>query len=56
VRYLTVKEAARHLRVHANTIYKLIADGDLDAVRVGRSLRIPADVFTSYIRENTSGS
>lgn len=37
---LTVDETADKLRVHRNTVDKLIRDGDLPAIRVGRSVRI----------------
>lgn len=37
---LTVEEVALYLRVHYNTVYKLIRDGKLKASRVGRQYRI----------------
>ena len=39
---LTVAEVAAMCRVSKMTIYRLIHAGELAAVRVGRSLRIPA--------------
>jgi excisionase family DNA binding protein len=41
-RFLTVFEAATILRVSKQTVYRLVRDGDLEAIRVGRSFRIPA--------------
>lgn len=38
----TIAETAAKLRVHRSTIYRLIHSGDLRAIRVGQSLRIPA--------------
>jgi excisionase family DNA binding protein len=38
---LTVREAAAILRVGRNQLYQAIARGELDAVRIGRSIRIP---------------
>lgn len=32
----TVREAAEKLRVHFNTVYRLIASGEIQAVRVGK--------------------
>jgi excisionase family DNA binding protein len=43
-RFLTVFEAAAILRVSKQTVYRLVRAGDLEAVRVGRWLRIPAHV------------
>lgn len=37
----TVKEVAAANGVNQNTIYGLIYAGDLEAVRIGRSVRIP---------------
>jgi excisionase family DNA binding protein len=38
---LTVREAAAILRVGRNQLYQAIAHGELGAVRIGRSIRIP---------------
>ncbi len=43
-RFLTVFEAAAILRVSKQTVYRLVHAGDLQAIRVGRSFRIPAHV------------
>jgi excisionase family DNA binding protein len=40
--FLTVFETATILRVSKQTVYRLVRHGDLEAVRVGRSFRIPA--------------
>ena len=41
VRYLTVAEVADHIRVSKMTVYRLVHSGELEAVRVGRSFRVP---------------
>ena len=41
--WLRVEEAAELLKVSTRTIYKLINDGDLPAVRVGNKWRIRRD-------------
>ena len=41
-RFLTIFEAASILRVSKQTVYRLVRTGDLEAIRVGRSFRIPA--------------
>lgn len=38
---LTVPEAASYLRIGRNAAYDAIKNGELYAVRVGRSLRVP---------------
>ena len=38
---LSVREVADQLGVHPETIRRLIHDGRIDAVRVGRALRVP---------------
>jgi excisionase family DNA binding protein len=40
-RFLTIFEAATILRVSKQTVYRLVRAGDLEAIRVGRSFRIP---------------
>ena len=41
VRFLTVAEVASMMRVSKMTVYRLVHNGDLPAVRVGRSFRVP---------------
>lgn len=43
VRLLTVDEAASELRVHPETVRRLIRRGDLCAFKAGRAWRVPAD-------------
>jgi excisionase family DNA binding protein len=38
--YYTMAEVAEYLRVSLSMVYKLIGQGELSAVRVGRALRI----------------
>jgi len=39
-KYLTVKEAARILRVSTATVYRLVAEGRLAHIRVSNAIRI----------------
>lgn len=38
--YLTVEEVAAHLRVNSKTVRKAIANGQIVAVRIGRTIRV----------------
>jgi excisionase family DNA binding protein len=42
---LTVREAARVLRVSTATVYKLCARGELGHVRVLNSIRVPSEAL-----------
>jgi excisionase family DNA binding protein len=48
-RYLTPAEAASELRVSTDTVLRLIAAGDLAALRVSsRIIRIPVTAFAAF--------
>ena len=51
VRFLTVAEVATIMRVSKMTVYRLVHAGDLSAVRVGRSFRVPEHAVHAYLRE-----
>jgi excisionase family DNA binding protein len=50
VRFLTVAEVAAVMRVSKMTVYRLVHGGDLPAVRVGRSFRVPEQAVHDYLR------
>ena len=49
LRYLTVAEVAETMRVSKMTVYRLARSGDLPAVRVGRSYRVPQDALDDFL-------
>ena len=49
VRFLTVAEVATVMRVSKMTVYRLVHSGDLTAVRVGRSFRVPERAVHAYL-------
>ena len=51
---LTPKEVAAILRVHAKTVYGLVAAGKLASVRVGRVIRIPRTALDQLLSVATS--
>ncbi len=50
VRFLTVAEVATAMRVSKMTVYRLVHAGELSAVRVGRSYRVPERAVQGYLR------
>jgi len=52
VRFLTVAEVASVMRVSKMTVYRLVHSGELPAVRVGRSFRVPAQAVDDYLRDS----
>jgi excisionase family DNA binding protein len=50
VRFLTVAEVASVMRVSKMTVYRLVHSGELGAVRVGRSFRVPERAVHEYLR------
>ena len=50
VRFATVAEVASIMRVSKMTVYRLVHSGELPAVRVGRSFRVPESAVHDYLR------
>lgn len=50
VKFLTVAEVAALMRVSKMTVYRLVHNGDLPAVRVGRSFRVSEHDVDEYLR------
>jgi excisionase family DNA binding protein len=46
---LTINEVAERLRIHPRTAYRLVNDGSIPGVRVGRQYRISAKALDAYI-------
>ena len=50
--FLTVAEVAAQMRVSKMTVYRLVHAGELDAVRVGRSFRVPEGAVEAYLQKS----
>ncbi|MDT4935476.1 MAG: hypothetical protein QOK11_3368 [Pseudonocardiales bacterium] len=50
VKFLTVAEVAAVMRVSKMTVYRMVHSGELPAVRVGRSFRVPEKAVHDYLR------
>ncbi|MFC7645861.1 helix-turn-helix domain-containing protein [Streptosporangium lutulentum] len=51
VKFLTVAEVATVMRVSKMTVYRLVHSGELLAIRVGRSFRVPEQAVHDYLRD-----
>jgi len=51
VRFLTVAEVATIMRVSKMTVYRLVHSGELEAIRVGRSFRVPEQAVNEYLKD-----
>lgn len=52
VKFLTVAEVAAAMRVSKMTVYRLVHTGELPAVRVGRSYRVPEQAVHMYLQSS----
>jgi excisionase family DNA binding protein len=52
MRFLTVAEVASKMRVSKMTVYRLVHSGEMPAVRVGRSFRVPEQAVADYLRDS----
>ncbi|WP_102509487.1 helix-turn-helix domain-containing protein [Sanguibacter massiliensis] len=51
--FLTVGEVADAMRVSRMTVYRLVHAGEMPAIRVGKSFRVPASALEQYLAEAT---
>lgn len=50
VQFLTVAEVAVIMRVSKMTVYRLVHQGELEAIRIGRAFRVPEPAVNIYLR------
>ena len=50
---ITIKEAQIIIRTGRNSIYKLIKDGKLKHIRVGKKILIPKQYLIEFLQSNT---
>ena len=48
---LTVRELAQMLRVGLNTAYRIVREGSIKSVQVGRQYRIPRQAVQEYMQQ-----
>ena len=49
LQFLTVAEVADVMRISKMTVYRLVHSGEMPAVRVGHSYRVPQDALEEYL-------
>ena len=49
---VTVAEVAEQMRVSKMTVYRLVHNGEMPAVRVGRSFRVPEHAVEQYLQHS----
>ena len=52
---LTIPQAAVVLAIGRTTVYELIGAGDLEAVHIGRSARVPVAALEDYVERQRRG-
>ena len=55
VSFLTVAEVAAIMRVSKMTVYRVVHSGEIEAIRVGRSFRVPKQAVDQYLRDASVG-
>jgi excisionase family DNA binding protein len=54
--FYTVSEVATHLKVSVPAIYRWISEGKIEAVKMGRSVRITQTALDRFIAASTDKS
>lgn len=54
--FMTVVEIAAAMRVSRATVYRLVHDGQLPRMRVGKVLRVPRQAVLDYMRNSYLGN
>jgi len=51
IRYLTIEEAAQLLRIHPDTVRRLLREKRLPGKKIGREWRISQEALDNFVRE-----
>ena len=52
---MTIEEVAEYLRVHPSTVYRLVRQGSLPAVKIGKQWRVDREALEEWLRGRTTG-
>lgn len=50
---LTPRQVQRMLQLSPSTVYRMMCDGSIPSVKIGRSRRVPAGALLSIVDEGT---
>ena len=53
---LTVKEVSELLKIHEDTVYKMVKEGRIPAFKIGSDWRFQKDQIVHWIAEQTIGA
>jgi excisionase family DNA binding protein len=51
---LREEDVRKALKLSRSKVYQMIASGELPAIRIGRSVRVPASALRSWIERQTA--
>lgn len=51
----TPSEVSKLLRIRLATVYQLIKNGEIPAIRIGKNYKIPKDAFNQWLTMRTVG-
>jgi len=52
---MTIEEVAEYLRVHPSTVYRLVRQGALPAVKIGKQWRVDRETLEEWLRGRATG-
>ena len=53
---LTVEDVGQAIKQSRSTVFELLASGEIESVKIGRSRRIPAQAVEDYVARLRAGS
>ncbi len=53
---MNVREVAKYLRISEAKVYRLVKQGEIPAMRIGKAWRFRKDILEEWIRQNTEVS
>ena len=53
---MTVEELGKYLRFNKRTIYRLLKQGDIPAIKIGNKWRFPQDTIDIWLRDKMGGA
>jgi excisionase family DNA binding protein len=55
MKVLTLEQAARLLRLHPSTVYRMVKRGEIPAVKIGRVWRFSTETLQDWLRDRAGG-